>query len=295
MIESKIIIIGFGPAGIACAIQLKRMGLHPLVIEKDRPGGMLSNANLIENYPGFPAGISGEKLAGLFIDQAMRFDINRVTDEIVLAGYSDGSFGLKGRNNAYQCETLVIACGTIPIVPENIPDHMIDEGFIHFDIRHLKNIKNKTIAIIGAGDAAFDYSLSMAENGNKVFIFNRGDRIRALKVLTEKVFINNNIKYLENSSVISLEILYEKGLKAIFNSASGNKNYSLDYLIFATGRNPAAGFFIKSLECQQNRLISDHRLYLIGDVKNGSCRQVAVAVGDGVRAAMEIVHHESHQ
>lgn len=295
MKRSKIIIIGFGPAGIACAIQLRRMGLHPLVIEKDLPGGMLPNANLVENYPGFPNGISGDKLAELFIRQAERFHIGVSKDEITSIENHEPVFYLQGKTKNYECEKLILATGTIPYIPEGIPDDLIGKGLIHSDIQRLKNLSGMTIGIIGAGDAAFDYSLSLAEKGNQVMIFNRGNVIKALKVLSEKVFINNSIKYYENHRLDSLELSESKSLTAFFNSTSSNSKYSLDYLIFATGRTPSTGFFPDHPAGLHDSLVQQHRLYLIGDLKNGICRQVSAAVGDGVRAAMEIFHDESHQ
>ena len=295
MRHNRIIIAGYGPAGMACAIQLKRMGLKPLVIEKDRPGGMLFYANKIENYPGFPGGISGEELVRLFSEQAGYFDIEVIKDEVQLISYENQRFSVKGVSGSYESRILIIATGTSPIIPDNCPIELIRKGLVHFDIARLKPVTGKTIGIIGAGDAAFDYSLSMAENDNAVIIFNRSDKIRALKVLTEKVFINKNIKYFENITLQNLEIVAGKRLLAIFHSASSNKKYSQDYLIFATGRKPASGFIDESLKGDLPGLINEHRLYLAGDIVNGLYRQVSVAVGDGVRIAMEIFRNESNQ
>jgi thioredoxin reductase (NADPH) len=295
MRTSRIIIIGYGPAGMACAIQLKRMGLQPLVIEKDHPGGMLVNANRVENYPGFPGGIPGPDLVKLFVEQADSFNIESIQDEILDVNYDDGKFKVEGNSGTYKCDILVSATGTSPVVPANFPQELAEKGLIHFDITELSQVSGKTIGIIGAGDAAFDYSLTLAENGNEVVIFNRGNRIRALKALTEKVFINNHIKYLENITLKSLETLSDKRLEAIFKSASGNKKYFMDYLIFATGRKPEDSFFRESLKTNLPNLLKEHRLYLIGDIKNATCRQVSVAVGEGIKAAMEIFRHESNQ
>jgi len=292
---NRIIIVGCGPAGMACAIQLKRMGLDPLVIEKNRPGGMLFNANLIQNYPGFPGGISGPDLAGQIVQQFKSFDIGLHYDEIKLVEHSGDRFTLNSSSGLYSCNILVVASGTSPRVPEELPEELIKKGLIRFDISDLREVSGETIGIIGAGDAAFDYSLTMAENNNNVFIFNRGNHIKALKALGEKVFINKRISYLPDTVLKRLEINANKGLDAIFNSASSNKKYSLDYFIFATGRKPADGFFRESLEGLLPGLLKEQRLYLIGDVINGNYRQVSVAVGDGVRAAMEIFRNESNQ
>jgi thioredoxin reductase (NADPH) len=280
---------------MACAIQLKRMGLEPVVIEKNRPGGMLLNANRIENYPGFPGGIPGMELSELVVRQYDLFNIETILDEILSISYVDDYFLLKGASTAYQTQKLVIASGTRPVIPQMIKPEWLDSGLIHFDISELLRMQRKTIGIIGAGDAAFDYALSMAEKGNSVIIFNRGNEIKALKVLVENVFINNNIKYFENTLLKRLEILSDKGLKAILNSASGNSIYSLDYLIFATGRIPEDEFFRESLKRNTPNLLKERRLYLIGDLVNDNFRQVSIAVGQGIRTAMDIFHNESNQ
>jgi thioredoxin reductase (NADPH) len=271
------------------------MGLEPMVIEKNQPGGVLVNANLVENYPGFPGGISGPEIANRFVTQANSFNIYINQDEILLVDFSNGVFTLNSKTGYYQCNILVIATGTSPVIPENCPENLVREGLVNFDISSLRLAREKTIGIIGAGDAAFDYSFSLAQNDNNILIFNRGNQIKALKILQEKVFINNKIKYLENTMLKSMETQTGKGFQAIFNSASSNKKYSLDYLIFATGRKPENGFLRESLKGKLPGLLKERRLYLIGDFKNGNYRQVSVAVGDGVRAAMEIFQDESNQ
>lgn len=292
---SKIIIIGAGPAGLSCAIQLKRMGLDPLVIEKDMPGGLLFNANIIENYPGFPGGISGPELAGRIAKQALAFNVNIQQDACHLVQYSDNQFILNCKSGYIWCEILVLATGTNPVIPVNLDSGLVNSGLIHFDISHLRNVTGKKIGIIGAGDAAFDYSLTLSQNGNEVLIFNRSQHINALNDLKKKVFINNQVKYFENHTLNYLEIIDNKILTAIINSASGNKKYSLDYLIFAIGRKPADGFYRESLEGFIPNLLREKRLYLIGDLINGNYRQVSIATGQGIRAAMEIFQNESNQ
>jgi thioredoxin reductase (NADPH) len=290
---SKIIIAGAGTAGLACAIQLKRMGLDALILEKGKPGGMLYNANLIENYPGFPGGIPGPDLAERIVSNVKSFNIQIQHDEIQLVTYTPGKFTLMCKSGYYHSETLIIASGTSPVIPETLPGRILNSGLFHFDISQLRSIFGKTIGIIGAGDAAFDYSLTLSEKNN-ILIFNRSEKIKALKSLSQKVFINNHIKYFENHILMNLEIIDNKVLISFFNSPSEIRNYSLDYLIFATGRKPCDGFFRESLEGNIPNLLKEKRLYLSGDVINGNYRQVSIAVGQGIRAAMEIFRNESN-
>ena len=85
----KIVIIGGGPSGIACAIQLIRYGYNPVIIEKNEPGGLLRNANLVENYPGFPNGISGIDLSHIFVEQLNRFGVELISDEVISLDYAE--------------------------------------------------------------------------------------------------------------------------------------------------------------------------------------------------------------
>ncbi|MBW6459573.1 MAG: NAD(P)/FAD-dependent oxidoreductase [Bacteroidales bacterium] len=295
MTDSQVIIIGFGPSGMACAIQLTRMGLRPLVIEKSNPGGMLVNANLVENYPGFPGGIKGDKLVRLFKKQASTFNINLVGDEITDVIHNGRRFELKGKKVAYESEILVLATGTIPVVPAECPAQLIRKGLIHTDISLLRKTTGKTIGIIGAGDAAFDYAVSMAENGNTVHIFNRSERVRALGLLQDKAEAMSGIKYFEHYRAMEMTEAPDGRLRAVFGHYEQSRSFLMDYLIFATGRIPALKYVNHEFMNKMKILEQQKQLYLIGDVRNGNVRQVSVAVGDGVRAAMEIAQHESHQ
>jgi thioredoxin reductase len=293
--KNRIIVLGFGPAGMACAIQLRRMGLDPLVIEKNRPGGMLRNAWRIENYPGFPGGISGEKLANLIEKQADQFNLKVVKDEVKTADYQHGTFILTGQSTDYTCDVLVIATGTAPMVPDDFPNALSEQGFVRTDISGLKNISGKVIGIIGAGDAAFDYSLSLAGNDqNSVHIFNRGAHIKALGILQERVGHSALITYHGNCVLKELQVNPGRRLLGTFSENIQETEFIMDYLIFATGRVPALGFLSKRVREEMGILHERHCLYQIGDVKNSTFRQLSLAAGDGVRAAMEIFRHESH-
>ncbi len=256
MRNEQIIIIGGGPAGIACAVQLKRYGYDPLIIEKNTIGGLVKNAWRLDNYPGYPEGISGVDMVFKLQEHLARFEIRTLKNEIRNLKNSGKKFYLESDAGEFQCDFLVIATGTKP-------KH---NGKGYTEVYPLRDVRDKKIAIIGAGDAAFDYAMSLAAQ-NEVHIHNRGPRISCIPALLEIADKEGNIRYFENSS----------------------PEDKYDYTIFATGREPELSFISDELKEKMAGLEQDGLLYVIGDVKNGMVRQTSVAVGDGVRAAMAII------
>lgn len=255
MQAEKVVIIGAGPAGIACAVQLKRYGVDPLLIEKNEIGGLLKNAWRLDNYPGYPEGISGVDLVLKLKEHLERFEIRNLKSEIRKLKYSGNRFHLESDTDVFQCDLLVVATGT---KPKHTGDGLTE-------VYPLRNIKDKKIAIVGAGDAAFDYAMTLSTR-NTIHIHNRGKKIKCIPALLEIALKQDNISYFENSS------------------PSG----SYDYTIFATGREPALSMIPDELWAMKEKLMEEGLLYLVGDVKNEMFRQAAVAAGDGVRTAMRI-------
>ncbi|UCF28026.1 MAG: NAD(P)/FAD-dependent oxidoreductase, partial [Chloroflexota bacterium] len=156
-----VIIIGAGPGGMATALQMKRYGIDPLVFEHNQIGGLLNNANLVENYPGFPGGIPGPKLVKLFEEQIQFYSIRITADSIGQTDHQDNFFIVSSQDQVYRSRFLVIASGTKPrqFSDINIPMDLQDRVF--YEVYPLLDQKEQLIAIVGAGDAAFDYALNL--------------------------------------------------------------------------------------------------------------------------------------
>jgi thioredoxin reductase (NADPH) len=277
MINKSVIIIGAGPAGIACAIQLKRYNIDSIVFEKDQIGGLLKNANLVENYIGFPNGIGGKKLVQLIEKQSKATNLNIKHEIVESVESSKNDFIIKTNKNIYKSKYLVIASGTKPIVPTVpiIHDNIKDKVF--FDIHKLGEIKNKNIAIIGAGDCAFDYALNLSNN-NKIIIINRSNQIKVLPILQDRVSKIDSIKYFQNTTVKQIELKNDKLALSCNPNIVAN---DFDYLLIAIGREPNHAFINKDL-------LINPKLFQTGDVKNGQYRQTSIATGDGTFTAMKI-------
>jgi len=275
--NTKVIIIGAGPAGIACAIQLTCYNIDSIIFEKDEVGGLLKNANLIENYPGFPNGISGKRLVQLLNKQSQIAKQKIQYGNVETVEFLDDTFSINTNRKIYHSKYLVIASGTKPIVPviPLIQDSIKSKVF--FEIYKLDQIKNKNVAIIGAGDCAFDYALNLGNN-NEVIILNQSNRIKALSILQDKVSKVENIKYFDDTSVQEI-CKIDKQLNLILENT--DESFLVDYLLIAIGREPNLDFVDKNL-------LKNPNMFQIGDVKNGGFRQTSIAVGDGTFTAMNI-------
>lgn len=281
--DCPVVVIGGGPAGLACALQLSRHRIPFRLIEKAGWGGLLRNAGWVENYPGFPQGISGLDLIERFKQSVINAGIPVYEDEVRELDHLDGSFRLKLNGGELKTSLVAVASGTIARKPKELEIAPEALPLVYEEVYPLFEVRGKSMAVIGAGDAAFDYSLSLAK-GNRVFLLNRSERIKALPVLRQRVFERPSIEYRENFPV---EKVVRAGERL---QLSGHRASSLeiDYLLFAVGRDPQTGFFSPRLREDAADLIQAGLLYLAGDVQNQECRQTAIAVGDGIKTAMQI-------
>ena len=268
----EVIIIGAGPAGISAAIQLKRFGINSIVIEKNKFGGLINNANLIENYLGFPKGISGSYFVKKIKKQFKKHKIPIKYEEVIKVNFNK-NFKIKTKKNTYNSRHLIIATGTKPKNLRNIENI---RNKIYYEVLDLINVKNKKIAIIGSGDAAFDYALNLCKN-NKISVFNRNDKVSALPILFKRSRKEKNIRLFNRLTLKSAE----NNKKNIILNFSNKYSDELDLMLIAIGRKPDKSLITK-------KLLNNNKLFIIGDVKNGILRQTSVACGDGLKAANEI-------
>lgn len=255
----KVVIIGCGPAGFAAARQLKLYGIDPLVFERDEPGGLLLNACSVINYPGAPEGISGRELIGRF-PLPNRLLINEVTR----IDRTDSIYEIESDRGAItKAFSVIVASGTVPLTTE-IPG--IERDRIRYDVKNPDEFHSEQIAVIGGGDAALDYAMTLS-SGHTVNVYSRSDFAKAVPHLLRKVQQNRKIT------------LHTGGLP---------ESYSEDSIVIAIGR-------VAEFDIISKKLLSsppeDGSFHMCGDCKNGKYRQAAIAVGNGVEAAMKTVKY----
>lgn len=256
MSSKKVIIIGAGPAGITAAIQLKRADIDIAIFEKDKIGGLLLNANMIENYPGLTDTPSGTEMAARFSKKLKELDINVVYEEIISVEHRENMFCVRSKNNEHFSKYLIVATGTVPVRLEGL------NRDIHYDIYPLLGITGKRVAVIGGGDAAFDYALNLAGKNNRVSI------------------------YFRRKEPTCLPLLYERALEQPLIEIHAGTEFvddGYDNVLAAIGRVPC----IPPIPLKKNGI------YLAGDICRGDLRQLVIAAGDGMFAAQDIIAKEN--
>jgi Thioredoxin reductase len=178
-------IIGAGPAGITAAVQLRRSGIEFLLLEKSRAGGLLNEANCVENFPGVPGGVAGRLLATRLKRQLAAAGIRVEKARVTRLAYGGRRFTLCTERETLTAARVILACGTVPVSPGPPLDAESLRGRLFTGVLPLLKARGETIAIIGGGDAACDYALSLAGN-NEVHILVRSERLRALPLLVER-------------------------------------------------------------------------------------------------------------
>lgn len=285
MSDAQVAIIGAGPAGLMTALQLKRYGVDALLLEGEREGGLLHNANLVENYPGFPGGIPGADLVSRFIQQTNLAGVQAIPESAIRIEHDGQGFHIFTQGAHFQAPVVVLATGTRPV---QFPDAFLpasDRERVLYEVHALRSLAGRRVAIIGAGDAAFDYALNLAQR-NQVLVLNRSLEVKCLPLLWERAHATPSITYQPATRVTRLSLLPGDRLRLDCETPQGESTLEVDYLIGALGRLPRVELLSGIPDVRA--LQSSGALHLVGDVCRGMYRQTAIAVGDGLLAAMKI-------
>jgi len=283
-------IIGAGPAGLSASIQLSRFGIEHFIFDRSVPGGLLRNGNLVSNYTGVFPPVTGEVLAGMMIDHFNSYSREVIRSIVERVDYSEATdkFSIKAGSSDYISDFVIAASGTIPVKPDIIKSVSSDLlKYIDFGVTGLTGVEAKRILVVGGGDSAFDYALTLSTSNN-IVIFNRSERIRALKSLKEVVFSIKNIRYRKNTELIGIENGSKRSLSVNLLNSGVNRSEEFDRIVFATGRKPEDTYLSDLGKSVLGSLIRRGRIYISGDMNKGRCRQALIAAGDGLESAMKI-------
>ncbi len=285
----NVAIIGAGPAGISAGIYLQRTGLAPLLIEKGVAGGLLRSASLVENYPGFPEGISGQALVRLFSDQLRAVGLQVTSGCVERVDRLGGSFRIKTDSDSFVSRSVIVSSGTRPADLQLRGARALMGTRVFDEITDIPRAMRRggRAIVIGGGDAAFDYALSLRASGDEVTIASRS-KPRCLSLLKERAEARG-VQLLEACEAASIAPL-DEGVNLICKIRGARRELEADLVLLACGRTQNLGFLSPTLRKKIGKKAPPETavpgFYLAGDVARGNHRQTGIAVGDGIRAAM---------
>jgi thioredoxin reductase (NADPH) len=289
------IIIGAGPAGLTAGIYAARAGLKTLILERAFPGGQVVKTDIVENYPGFPQGISGVDLARLMQEQARKFGAEIRTQTVTALHPEDRRVKVECSAEVLLTRTVIVATGSVP-KPLGVPgeSRLYGRGVSNCAVCDGALFKGKTVAVVGGGDAALGEALYLANLCAKVYVVHRRGRFRGAKVLQDRVLSGPNVEVVWNGLV--QEVFGEHKVEAIEvldRLSRACRRIAVDGLFIYVGETPNTEFMkgVAKLDehgyvvTDQEMKTSQGLILACGDCRHKSLRQVSTAVGDGALAA----------
>ncbi len=293
----RVIILGSGPAGLTAALYTARANLNPLVIAGDQVGGQIALTSEVENYPGFPEGLSGPELVEKFRQQAERFGARMEYDLATAVDFTKGPpFTVQTQRQAYQTWSVIIATGASPkrlgvpgereYLGRGVSNCATCDGFF---------FRGKDVVVVGGGDSALEEGIFLTKFATRVRIIHRRDALRASAILQERARKNPKISFIWNTVVE--EIVGEETVKGVRvrNVRSGETDFlATDGVFIFIGHQPNSALFEGQLTLDEHGyLITDEHMmtsvpgvFAAGEIQDPIWRQIATSVGQGAAAAM---------
>jgi len=294
----EVIIIGGGPAGMTAGLYTSRSRLSTLLIETGLLGGQITTTELIENYPGFPEGINGSELSQLMEQQAKRFGLEIINQEVLEIRLEGDRKVVRTHESDYYSEALIISSGT-EYRKLGIPgeDAFIGKGVSFCATCDGAFFKDSRIVVVGGGDSALTEALFLTKFAKEVTIIHRRDALRATKIYQERTFANPKIKFLWSS--VMQEIKGDKMVQSILVKNVKNnevKEFQTDGVFLFVGISPKTQFLKGLVQMDEGGYIITNEncetsikgIFAAGDCRKKLLRQVTTAVGDGATAAFTV-------
>ena len=314
--HEQVVIIGSGPAAWTAAIYAARAALSPLVVEGAAsrtmvPGGQLMFTTEVENYPGFPEGVTGIDMMADFKAQAMRFETRVITEDVAEVDFSVRPLRLKTSGGTdIESDAVIIATGANAnwIGLENEERLAQSGGGVSACAvcdGALPHFRNQVIAIVGGGDSAIEDALYMAKFAKEVVVIHRRDELRASKIMQERAFAEEKIRFEWNQTVV--DILGDDVITGVLlqDTVTGEeRQLDVGGLFVAIGHDPNTGFLNGQVALRDNGFVetttswrtatSVPGVFAAGDVMDDFFKQAVTAAGTGCMAALEAERWLAH-
>ncbi|MCP4118994.1 MAG: thioredoxin-disulfide reductase [Desulfobacteraceae bacterium] len=297
--DYDIVIIGAGPAGLTAGIYAARARMNVLLVEKAAPGGQIIITDWVENYPGFPEGISGYDLGEKMLNQAKKLGLEITTEEVTAMELSPAVKTLHLGDKTITAKSLIIASGASPRKLNVGEEKFMGKGVSFCATCDAPFFRDKTVVAVGGGDTAVQEAIFLTKFVNKVYLVHRRDELRATKILQERALNNDKIEFVWDSVVTGMDGFFGVENVHVKNvKTEETRTIKADGCFVWIGIVPNTGFLNDSLELDEWGFIkANHHMetsvpgvFAVGDVRDTPLRQIATAVGDGAVAAVSAEH-----
>jgi thioredoxin reductase (NADPH) len=294
----NVVIIGSGPAGLTAGIYTSRAALNPLLIAGLQPGGQLTTTSIVENWPGTPEGVDGNKLMQDMRSQAEKYGTRVINGTVMKIEKIAGGFRIETDSAPLETKTIIVATGASAItLPLPNKDKLMGYGLSTCAVCDGFFYRNKSVAVVGGGDSAMEEAHYLAKLASSVTLVHRRDKFRASKAMQEKVFNNPKIKIIWNTEVVDT-LSDSSGLTGIVmkNQNGETSQLKVDGLFMAIGHNPNTEFLRGIVEldpagyvlCKPASTATNvPGIFAAGDVEDNKFRQAITSAGRGCQAALE--------
>ena len=301
-IITRCAIIGGGPAGYTAAIYASRAGLAPLLVQGMQPGGQLTTTTEVENFPGYPQGVSGTEMMEEFRLQAERFGADIRTGAVASVDFTSRPFRLELESgDVVVADSVIVATGAKASYL-GLPD---EEKFMGLGVSACATCdgffyRNRRVAVVGGGDTACEEALYLSTLAKQVFLIVRKPFLRASNVMQQRVFERENIQVLFTTNTLGLfgEEVLEGARLVEFKGEANERVYDLDIdgFFLAIGHKPNTDLFRDKLALDAAGYIvvdspstrtSVEGVFAAGDVADPNYMQAVNAAASGCRAAMD--------
>lgn len=302
-----IAIIGGGPAGLAAALYAGRGRAKTVVFERGIPGGQIVTTDWVENYPGFPKGISGAELGDLLTRQAEEFGaVIRSFSPVESLEVKNGHFTLTSEGDAFDADAVILATGAVPR-KLGIPGEAeyTGRGVSWCATCDGALYRDKTVCVIGGGDAAVEEAMFLTKFASRVHLIHRRDELRATKCIQERCFANEKIEL--HWSRRPVEVLGDgsrvTGIRLESTTGEDEVTLPVDGVFIFVGVHPVSELARELISTDDIGYIrTDHDgrtsvpgLFAAGDVTDSELKQVVTAAAKGASAAFEALRYIDEQ
>ena len=293
-----VIIIGSGPAGLTAAVYTSRAKLETLVVAGVMWGGQLMLTSKVENFPGFPEGILGPDLMARIRKQAERFNAKFMFEDATAVDFSSKPFKVTVGDKVFETRSVIIATGASPKwLGLESETRLRGRGVSSCATCDAAFFKDKKAVVVGGGETAIDEALALTKFAREVTVVHRRNQLRATKILQDRAFGNNKIKFAWNSVV--QEILGKDKVEGVRlkNVKTGEESeLATDAVFIAIGHKPNTDIFKGQINLDEKgyTVVKDETktnvegVFIAGDVQDYRYKQAVTAAGAGCKAAMDV-------